>query len=95
MRVARADAAAREANERALEAFHQRHIHETLRDADRFVKQLERQGKIRAPGAPILKRPRERIIRPRKLRKDIGQRHTFRGRPGYALRPEDLTHAVD
>ncbi len=95
LRVARADAVARAAQARSLAEFRQRHMAETLRDADRFVKQLERQGKIRAPGSAILKRPRERIVRPRKIRSDFGKRHLFKGRPGFPLRLEDIAHADD
>ena len=65
---------------------------DTLRAGERFIKKMEREGKIRAPGSSFLKPPRERIVRPRKIRSDVGQPHRFRGRPGYPLRPEDIQH---
>ena len=74
----------------ALARVQRERMADSLRIGGQFVRQMERQGKIRAPGAPILKRPRYKDVMPRKVRKDVGQRHHFRGRPGYPLRPEDL-----
>ena len=99
---AKAARASQRARQRAIEQFrhrrgveYRRHAAESLRVGAAFVRQLERQGKIREPGTPILKRPRDRIVMPRKIRKDAGKKHKWRGRPGYPLRPEDLIHAAD
>lgn len=68
---------------------------ETLRVGGQWIRQQEKAGKIRPPGSPplnFIKPPRQRVVRPRKIRSDIGQAHNFRGRPGKRLRPEDISH---
>lgn len=67
-------------------------MHESLRIGERWVAKMQREGRIRAPGSSFLKPPRAHAIRPRKIRKDSGQPHRFRGRPGYPLRPQDIQH---
>jgi len=91
-RVRRADAAAQLAKLRELEKSQHRENAETLRRAARYVTAMEKRGEIRVPGAPILRRPERREVRPRKVRSDVGRRHRFRGRPGLRLRPEDIAH---
>lgn len=67
----------------------------SLRANERTVDRLIKAGLCRPPGSPplsFIKPPRARVVRPRKLRSDIGQDHHFRGRPGKKLRPEDIQH---
>lgn len=100
-RAAAGRAVIREAQQRrrkeliAIQEHRREELYASLRADERAVAKLERQGKIRPPGAPALsfiKPPRARVVRPRKIRSDIGQPHHFRGRPGKPLRPEDISH---
>ena len=79
----------------AMEKVTRKEMYAGLRVAERYVAKMEKAGLIRHPDAgpaSFLKTPRDHVVRPRKIRRDVGKAHHFRGRPGYRLRPEDIQH---
>lgn len=103
-RIARAKASAKRAvvrefaRERQAEVEAQRKaLRVDLRNLERasrkFIAEAERNGPIVLPDpVPVsfLAPPRAEVVRPRAIRSDVGGSHKWRGRPGLALRPEDL-----
>ena len=65
---------------------------ETFRLADAFVRQIERDRRDGPANGRMLKLPKPGIGRMRKIRSDQGQKHRWRGRPGFKLRPEDISN---
>ena len=62
-----------------------------FRTAEKFARQHPLKPPPK-PGASFIKPPKLRTVLGRRLRSDRGGSHNFRGRPGLALRPEDIAH---
>jgi len=63
----------------------------TFKAANTFIREQERIARNGFNSGRMLKAPKIGVGMMRKIRSDTGQRHRWRGRPGYALRPEDIS----